>query len=58
LLVELKRLEFISGTELEKYIYKGKYRILISFREENSMKSSQMGFNPDYAEDAPTLEQC
>ncbi|MFT7054359.1 MAG: thioredoxin 1 [Psychromonas sp.] len=21
------------------------------------MKSSQMGFNPDYAEDAPTLEQ-
>lgn len=26
-------------------------------RGENSMKSSQMGFNPDYAEEAPTVEQ-
>ncbi|MFT6927355.1 MAG: thioredoxin 1 [Psychromonas sp.] len=30
---------------------------IINSEESNNMQSSQLGFNPNYAEDAPTLEQ-
>ena len=39
------------------YLEQISHLLSIYCREENNMKSSQIGFNPDYAEEAPTLEQ-